>query len=85
VQAQPDAQAGARVLVTGGSGFVGSHCILQLLSAGYAVRTTVRSAKREAAVRKLLAAGGAPDADVEFAVADLSEDAGWPDAVAGCA
>jgi dihydroflavonol-4-reductase len=33
----------ATVLVTGGSGFVGSHVILQLLNAGYIVRTTVRS------------------------------------------
>ena len=35
------------VLVTGGSGFVGSHVILQLLAAGHVVRTTVRSLKRE--------------------------------------
>ena len=35
------------VLVTGGSGFIGSHCILQLLAAGYRVRTTVRSLGRE--------------------------------------
>ena len=35
------------VLVTGGSGFIGSHCILQLLSAGHRVRTTVRNLKRE--------------------------------------
>ncbi len=39
------------VLVTGGSGFVGAHCILQLLEAGYRVQTTVRSLKREADVR----------------------------------
>ena len=33
----------SKVLVTGGSGFVGSHCIVQLLAAGHEVRTTVRS------------------------------------------
>jgi len=39
------------VLVTGGSGFIGAHCIIQLLQAGYRVRTTVRSLKRETDVR----------------------------------
>jgi nucleoside-diphosphate-sugar epimerase len=39
------------VLVTGGTGFIGSHCILQLLNAGHRMRTTVRSAAREADVR----------------------------------
>ena len=33
----------SKVLVTGGSGFIGSHCIVQLLEAGYEVRTTVRN------------------------------------------
>ena len=42
------------VLVTGGSGFIGAHCILQLLAAGHHVRTTVRSLKREADVRAML-------------------------------
>ena len=41
---------GELVLVTGGSGFIGSRCILQLLDAGYRVRTTVRSLQREAEV-----------------------------------
>jgi nucleoside-diphosphate-sugar epimerase len=31
------------ILVTGGSGFIGSHSILRLLAAGHQVRTTVRS------------------------------------------
>ena len=33
----------SKVLVTGGSGFIGSHCILGLLAAGHRVRATVRS------------------------------------------
>jgi nucleoside-diphosphate-sugar epimerase len=75
----------SKVLVTGGSGFVGSYCILQLLSAGHEVRTTVRSLSREGDVRKMLNAGGAtPDRRVSFVAADLMADAGWPEAVAGC-
>jgi nucleoside-diphosphate-sugar epimerase len=73
------------VLVTGGSGFVAAHCILQLLAAGHQVRTTVRSLKREADVRAMLAQGGASSADrLAFAVADLERDAGWAEAVIGC-
>lgn len=73
------------VLVTGGSGFVGAHCILQLLEAGYRVRTTVRSLGREADVRAMLNVGGAqPGEALSFAAADLTSDAGWLEAVAGC-
>ena len=73
------------VLVTGGSGFIGAHCILQLLDAGYDVRTTVRDLKREADVRAMLAIGGADAGDrLSFVAADLEKDAGWADAVAGC-
>jgi len=73
------------VLVTGGSGFVGSYCILQLLAAGHAVRTTVRSLQREAAVRGMLAGAGAKlDDRLAFVAADLERDDGWADAVADC-
>jgi nucleoside-diphosphate-sugar epimerase len=74
--------SGESVLVTGGSGFIGSYCILDLLRAGYRVRTTVRSPEREATVRELLGAESAEA--LSFATADLMSDAGWADAVAGC-
>ncbi|OBQ61959.1 SDR family oxidoreductase [Mesorhizobium loti] len=77
--------SGELVLVTGGSGFLGAHCILELLKGGYRVRTTVRSSKREADVLAMLKAGGIEPGDrLSFAIADLTSDAGWPQAVAGC-
>src|SRR5579862_3183202 len=77
--------SGDLVLVTGGSGFIGTHCILQLLAAGYGVRTTIRSRKREADARAMLkAAVAGPGGGLSFAVADLSSDEGWADAAAGC-
>lgn len=74
------------VLVTGGSGFIASHCILQLLAAGHQVRTTVRTPGRESAVRAMLKQGGADEAGdrLAFVAADLQADAGWPQAAAGC-
>lgn len=75
----------SKVLVTGGSGFIGAHCILQLLAAGHEVRTTVRNLNREPDVRAMLKQGGAdPGAPLSFFAADLESDAGWPQAVAGC-
>jgi len=72
------------VLVTGGSGFVGSHVILQLLAAGHDVRTTVRSLAREPQVRATLEKAGADTSRLRFFAADLEKDGGWAEAVAGC-
>jgi nucleoside-diphosphate-sugar epimerase len=73
------------VLVTGGSGFIGAHSVLQLLAAGHQVRTTVRNFKREPDVRAMLKVGGAEPGDrLTFFAADLEKDAGWEEAVAGC-
>lgn len=75
----------SRVLVTGGTGFLGSRTILQLLAAGFQVRATIRSSARETGLREALAAGGAgPDADLSVAVTDLEQDSGWAEAVKGC-
>lgn len=74
----------SNVLVTGGSGFVGSHVILQLLAAGHLVRTTVRSLDREPEVRAMLERAGADTYRLGFAAANLEKDAGWAEAAADC-
>ncbi|MET9909284.1 aldehyde reductase [Streptomyces sp. NPDC006476] len=73
------------VLVTGGSGFLGSRVIAQALGEGYQVRTTVRTASREAQVRRDVEAMGVDAGErLVFVVADLTADEGWARAVAGC-
>ena len=72
-----------RVLVTGGSGFIAGHCILQLLEQGHHVRATIRSlAKVEAARDALRDAGMVDDGRLTFVAANLLRDDGWADAVA---
>jgi nucleoside-diphosphate-sugar epimerase len=78
-----------RVLVTGATGFIAQHCMLQLLEAGYDVRGTARSADRRSEVAATLSphlsdtARGRLD-DVDVVAADLTSDDGWTGAVEGC-
>ncbi len=72
------------VLVTGGSGFLGGWCIVELLKRGYRVRATVRDLAREAEVRNAVATQTDPGDRLDVVAADLLDDAGWPAAVSGC-
>ncbi len=76
----------ARVLVTGGTGFVGAHCLIQLLAAGHETRATVRDLARESDVRAMLRQGGAGEVGERLTLfrADLNADAGWAEATDGC-
>lgn len=74
-----------QVLVTGGSGFIGVHCIAALLRAGYPVRTTVRSTSQSDDVLAMLRRDGVDAGGrLDFAAADLTRDEGWAQAAAGC-
>jgi dihydroflavonol-4-reductase len=68
-----------RVLVTGGTGFVGSHSVLALLSQGHQVRLLVRSRDRVAGSLSPLGV-----ADVESIQGNLTTPQPVEEAMAGC-
>lgn len=72
------------VLVTGGSGFLGGWCVVEALRSGYRVRTSVRDLAREQEVREGVATQLDAGERLEVVRADLNQDQGWAEAVAGC-
>lgn len=73
------------MLVTGGTGFVGAHCIVQLLQQGYTVRTTIRSLNKKSEVIDMLKSGDVKSTDaLSFVDADLLNDRHWDEAMKGC-
>jgi dihydroflavonol-4-reductase len=72
------------VLVTGGSGYVGTQLIAALLRDGRRVRAQVRSPESEDDVRAAVRRGAADDAGLEVVAAGLTADEGWAAVVAGC-
>lgn len=73
------------VVVTGGSGFIASHIIVQLLQAGYAVRTTVRNVqKKRPLIEQMMHQAGVTDlSDLSLVAADLTNPDHWDDAING--
>ncbi|HLZ84796.1 MAG TPA: NAD-dependent epimerase/dehydratase family protein [Caulobacteraceae bacterium] len=71
------------VLVSGGSGYVGSWCVIALLEQGYTVRTTVRDLRREGEVRAMVASKVDPGNRLSVHAANLASDEGWAAAIDG--
>jgi nucleoside-diphosphate-sugar epimerase len=74
------------VLVTGGSGFLSGHIILQLLQKGYSVRTTLRSLEKKGKVLKMLRENGieSPENKISFVETELTDDTNWDEAMKDC-
>ena len=70
-----------KVLLTGASGYIGKHILLQLLNQGYDVRASVRSLSKAQevrdAVRTHLFNDGALEKNLTFVELDLEKDSGW--------
>lgn len=74
------------VLVTGSTGYIAKHLVLQLLNAGYSVVGSVRSPAREAELRDALAPHLSDPAALDrlrVVPLDLNNDAGWDAAMDG--
>lgn len=74
----------AKVLVTGGSGFLAGWTIVNLLNKGHTVRSTLRDLAKEKQVRSNIGIEAKDTSALEFVKADLMHDAGWGAAVTGC-
>ena len=72
-----------KVLVTGASGYIALHCILELLNNGYKVKGSLRDLNREDEIRKSLGTEFNNNL-LEFCKLNLLDDEGWNDAVSDC-
>ena len=73
-----------KVLVTGATGYIGLHCVQQLLSQGYAVNGSVRSPERKEEVFEALQKHNTPTENLNLFTLNLTEDDGWDEGKEGC-
>lgn len=73
-----------KLLVTGASGFIGTHCILELLNNGYHVMGTVRDLDRTEQIFNILKGHTENIDNLEFAQAELTDPHSWEKAMRGC-
>ncbi len=73
-----------KVLVTGATGYIGLHCIDQLLKQGYAVNGSIRSPEREEEVFQALQKNNTSTEHLNLFTFNLTDDEGWDEGIAGC-
>ena len=73
-----------KVLVTGATGYIGLHCIHQLLNQGYAVNGSVRSPERKEEIFEALQKHNTPIENLNLYTFNLTEDDGWDEGMEGC-
>ena len=73
-----------KVLVTGATGYIGLHCIHQLLNQGYAVNGSVRSPERKDEVINALKRHNTSTDQLNLYTFNLTEDNGWDEGMQGC-
>ena len=73
-----------KVLVTGATGYIGLHCIHQLLNLGYAVNGSVRSPERKDEIFQALQNHNTSTENLNIFTFDLNDDEGWDEGMEGC-
>ena len=73
-----------KVLVTGATGYIGLHCIHQLLNQGYAVNGSIRSPERKEEIFEALQKHNTPIENLNLYTFNLTEDDGWDEGMEGC-
>ena len=73
-----------KVLVTGATGYIGLHCIHQLLNQGYAVNGSIRSPERKEEIFEALQKHNTPTENLNLYTFNLTEDDGWDEGMEGC-
>lgn len=78
-EAGHNGEAGRKVMVTGGTGFIGGHLLSALVAAGHTPRVLVRDPAKLAVVRELHSLG-----EIEYVVGDITDPAAVAEALVGC-
>ena len=73
-----------KVLVTGATGYIGLHCIHQLLNQGYAVNGSIRSPERKDEIFEALKNHNTSTENLNLYTFDLNDDEGWDEGMEGC-
>ena len=73
-----------KVLVTGATGYIGLHCIHQLLNQGYSVNGSIRSPERKEEIFEALKNHNTSTENLNLFTFNLTEDDGWDEGMEGC-
>lgn len=76
-------KSNTKVLITGVTGFIGSHVAIQLLNAGYQVRGSLRDTKRIEEISHVIAAHTNHIQNLTFVEAELTDAKAWEVATEG--
>ena len=74
----------SNILLTGATGFIGLHCVQQLLNKGFQVNGTLRSLDRKDEVMDALSSHNTSTEHLTLFETDLLDDKGWDEAIEGC-